>query len=163
MTYKSQIGDWMKPKVISIQSDANVKDAAQLMVENKVGTLPVLDEEGKLVGELSIADVVDLLLPDFVSLVENIDFVKDFGAFEIRTHADEERAENTPVTELMEEAVSVEADCSLIRGLSVMRKHNLRDVPVVMGDKLVGLASWVDLGRAFLEHSLFLDPEDQED
>ncbi|MDH3944767.1 MAG: CBS domain-containing protein [Anaerolineae bacterium] len=162
MTYKTKIGDWMKPRVISIQSDANVKEAAQLMVDNKVGTLPVLDEQGKLVGELSIADVVDLLLPDFVSLVENIDFVKDFGAFKIRSHADEERAEATPVTELMEDAVSVEADCSLVRGLSIMRKHNLRDVPVIRDDQLVGLASWVDLGRAFLEHSLFLDEEDEE-
>lgn len=163
MGYKSNIGDWMKPKVISIRSDANVKEAAQLMVEHKVGTLPVLDEHGKLVGELSIADVVNLLLPDFVSLVENIDFVKDFGAFKLPSHADEERAVNTQVTELMEEAVSLEVDCSLVRALSIMRKHNLRDVPVVKDDQLVGLASWVDLGRAFLSHSLFLDPEDQED
>ena len=160
MTDKSVIGDWMKTKVFSVRSDANVKEAARIMVENKVGTLPVLDEEGKLVGEISITNVVNLLLPDFVSLVENIDFVKDFGAFKIRSHADEERAENTPVTDLMEEAVAVEASCSLVRALSIMRKHNLRDVPVVKAGQLVGLASWVDLGRAFLEHSLFFDTQE---
>ena len=46
--------------------------------------------------------------------------------------------------------VVVEDTCELIRALSVMEKHNLGDLLVVKEGKLVGIASRVDIGRAFL-------------
>ncbi|NMC52353.1 MAG: CBS domain-containing protein, partial [Chloroflexi bacterium] len=40
----NSVSKCMKRKVISISQDAPVREAVTLVVENKVGTLPVLDE-----------------------------------------------------------------------------------------------------------------------
>jgi CBS domain-containing protein len=61
-----------------------------------------------------------------------------------------QRAESLLVADIMDEPVSVEDDCTLIRALSFMEKYRIRDLPVVKEGKLVGIASRVDIGRAFL-------------
>jgi CBS domain-containing protein len=47
----------MSEPAITIEPDAGVRDAAALMLEKKIGCLPVVDE-GKLVGILSESDVL---------------------------------------------------------------------------------------------------------
>ena len=41
---------------VTISSDASIFDAAQLMLENKIGGLPVVDE-GELVGVITESDI----------------------------------------------------------------------------------------------------------
>jgi CBS domain-containing protein len=150
MTDLPKIGDWMKQDVVAVHASASIKEAAALLVERKVGTLPVVDEESTLIGILFITDIVHIFLPDVVSLMDDIDFVGDFGALKTPSKRDLERAETLTVADVMEEPTSVEEDCSLLRALSMMEKHNLRDLPVVRNQQLVGIASRVDIGRAFL-------------
>ncbi len=145
-----EIGAWMKRDVVAIHASASIKEAAALLVDRKVGTLPVVDEGGVLIGMTSITAIVHIFLPDFVSLLTDIDFVKDYGALKTPSQEDLERAETLSVADIMEAPVAVEEDCSLIRALAVMEKHNLRDLPVVKDGRLVGIASRVDIGRAFL-------------
>jgi CBS domain-containing protein len=156
MPENKTIGQWMKKHVITIRSGASLEDAARLMVEKKIGSLPILDESGQLIGLVSINRIIAELLPDFVSLLGNIDFVKDFGAFRMISPEDFDRISHLTVDQIMETPVAVEADCSLMRALAIMKKHDLRDLLVVQGGGLVGIASWVDIGRAFLSAALDL-------
>ena len=150
MVTKLRIGPWMKREVVSTLASTSVREAAALLVDKRVGTLPVVDEEGTLIGIACITDIVRIFLPDFVSLMEDISFVKDFGARDIPSEEDLARIESLSVADIMEEPVSVEEDCSVLRAISVMDKHNLRDMPVVKDGHLVGIVSRVDVGRAFL-------------
>jgi CBS domain-containing protein len=61
------------------------------------------------------------------------------------------------VADIMEEPVSVAEDCTLIRALSFMEKYRIRDLPVVKEGRLVGIASRVDIGRAFLSSWLLAE------
>jgi CBS domain-containing protein len=146
-----KIGTWMKRDVVHIHVSASIREAATVMVEKKVGTLPVVDETGMLVGCLSMGSITGIFLPDVVSLLADIDFVKDFGALKTPLKEDLERAETLSVSDVMQApAVAVDEGCSLLRALTVMDNDNLRDLPVVRDGKLVGIASRVDIGRAFL-------------
>ena len=120
------------------------------MAENNVGTLPVVDGTSALVGVTTMRDVIQIFLPDFVPLLSNIRFVRDFGDLGTPSRESIQRAESLMVADIMEEPVSVEEDCTLIRALSFMEKYRIRDLPVVKEGKLVGIASRVDIGRAFL-------------
>ena len=140
----------MKRKVIFGHPDMTVKEAALLMAQHNVGTLPVVDAASVLVGVTTMRDVIQIFLPDFVPLLSNIRFVTDYGDLGTPSRADIKRAESLLVADIMEEPVSVEIDCTLIRALSFMEKHKIRDLPVVKEGKLVGIASRVDIGRAFL-------------
>ncbi|HLI28161.1 MAG TPA: CBS domain-containing protein [Chloroflexota bacterium] len=55
--------DVMSRPVITIRSDADVADAATLMLDKRVNPLPVVDD-GRLVGIVSRADFVRLLAQD---------------------------------------------------------------------------------------------------
>ena len=140
----------MKTRVISESPDITIKEAAILMADNNVGTLPLVDENSKLVGVTTMGAIIEIFLPDFVSLMSNITFVKDYGEWGSPTTESVQKAERMVVADIMEAPVSVEDDCSLIRALSFMHKYSLRDLPVVKDGKLVGIASRVDIGRAFL-------------
>ena len=139
----------MKQIVVFVGADTTLGEAVRLMVEKRVGTLPVVDESGKLVGVTTISDIIQLFLPDFVSLLSDIDFVKDYGSLKYPSQESLDKAQNRFVTEIMAEPIAVEDDSSLIRALAIMHKHNLADLPVLKQGKLVGIASRVDIGRAF--------------
>jgi len=139
----------MKPRVISVPLEATLEQAIRLFVEHRVGLLPVVDADGKLVGVLGLRKVLELSMPTFVGIVQDYDFVHDFGALETPQINDELR--KTPISVLMEPPIHVAGHCKLLRAAAMMQQHDIRDLPVVdEDDRLVGLASWVDVGTSFL-------------
>jgi CBS domain-containing protein len=145
-----KIGGWMKHRVVSIGPKASLMDAAQLMYKENVGTLPVVDDKGQLIGITNMRKVVRFFLPDFINVVQDVDFVRDFGAIDIPSPMDIKKSQRIKMADYMEEVVSVEEDASLMRGLALMITHDLQDLPVVRNGELVGIVSRVDIGRAFL-------------
>lgn len=151
MSDQKPINHWMKKNVVVIDAQATLLQAAQLLAEKRVGTLPVVDNEGKMVGLTSMRGIVEMFLPDFLALLGDVDFVKDFGALRDLSAEDIERANSLTVAEFMEEPVELEESCSLVRALAVMSKHGMPDLTVTREGKPVGIVSRVDIGRAFLE------------
>jgi CBS domain-containing protein len=144
-----QIGQSMKTKIVTTLATATVADAANLFWIHHIGMLPVIDDTGRLVGILQLRNLLHLIMPVFVDLIEDFDYVGDFGAIEDREPAREEL--NLPISDVMEAPIYVEEDSGLVRAFAFIHKHDLLDLPVVNRDgKLVGLASRVDIGRALL-------------
>lgn len=143
------IHDCMKTRVFTIGSGASVREAVDLFLEHRIGLLPVLDDAGRPVGMLSLRDVIALVLPSFVNLIDDLDFVPDFGAVELALPDDATLSH--PVSELMRPGVTVQADCGLLRALSLMLHNDLIDLPVVDAQgRLIGIASRVDIGCGIL-------------
>ena len=99
------VGDFMKKEVVSVPVTASIGEAAVLFVHNHIGTLPVVDAQNKLVGILHMRDLLKLVMPAFVTLIADFDFVRhDFGDYEHLRPSPE--MESHPVSELMEKAES---------------------------------------------------------
>jgi CBS domain-containing protein len=144
-----EIRDCMKHKVFSISVTATIREAAALVVERHIGLLPVVNELGKPVGVIRLADLLSLELPDFFNMLSDLDFVHDFGAVETTRPSPEEL--DRPIATLMQPVTFVEETCGLLRAYALMLKHNLHDLPVVSVEgALVGIASRVDIGVAIL-------------
>ena len=140
----------MKLNAISIQVEATVQDAAKLLVGHHIGTLPVVDEDNRLVGILHLRDLLTLVMPSFVNMFPDFDFVRsDFGVFEEATISAEMAVK--PIRDLLEPPVSVLAESGLLRAFAILDKHKAYDLPVVdENGRLVGIASRVDVGTALL-------------
>jgi CBS-domain-containing membrane protein len=146
-----QIRDCMKRNVVSISDNATINQAAARFATRHIGTLPVVESAGCLIGVLQLRDLLALVMPDFVRLVEDFDFVHDFGAVEIQQPSPEMMMR--PVREVMQPPIAVEEICGLLRAYSIMRKHDLHDLPVTSADGcLVGIASRVDIGAILLSN-----------
>ena len=143
------ISHCMKTKIITTIATDSVADAANLFWTHHIGMLPVVDDAGYLVGILQLRNLLHLIMPVFVNLIEDFDYVGDFGAIEDREPSLEEL--NLPISDVMETPIYVDEDSGLVRAFAFIHKNDLLDLPVVNGDgKLVGLASRVDIGRALL-------------
>lgn len=144
-----QIKDCMKTKVFFIHRDCTVWEAAQMLIEHHIGLLPVVDDNERPVGVLGMRDLIEISMPAFVKLIEDVDFVHDFGAME--TAQPSEQILNDPVSKHMRQVTTVKEHCGLMRAYSLMLQRRLHDLPVVSLDgKLTGIASRVDLGSAIL-------------
>jgi CBS-domain-containing membrane protein len=144
-----KIVDCMKKNVISISARASIGEAAAMLARHHIGSLPVVNEVGRLVGLLQLRDLLALVLPDFIRLVEDFDFVGDFGAIEARKP--DQTSLSILVYKVMQPAISVDETCGLLRAFSVLHQENLHDLPVVdSAGHLIGIASRVDIGALLL-------------
>ncbi len=126
--------DVMTEDPTTIPMTATVGDAARLLQTLDVRHLPVVDEEGMLVGMLSDRDLRALTFPEVLG-------AEYMG--EVQT------ALEAPISNIMSSdvvAVEVEDDVSLI--IELMLDYKIGAVPVVDTDgTLVGIVSYVDLLR----------------
>lgn len=144
-----QISDCMKREVFSINQESTLREAVIVFTQRHIGTLPVVDDGNTLVGLLQLRDMITLVMPDFVKLIADLDFVTNFGAAEYRKPEEELLAQN--VKAYMQPPESVDSSSGLLRASALLYKHDLHDLPVVNAEgKLVGIASRVDIGTAFL-------------
>jgi CBS-domain-containing membrane protein len=143
------ISKYMKRDVVSIPVTATIREAAAIIVKKHIGLLPVVDKSNKLIGVVRLSDLLNLELPDFVRFIEDLDFVHDFGAAE--TTRPTAKTLDKSVKSLLQEAITVEDDCGLIRAYALMVQQNLHDMPIVSKTgELIGIASRVDIGTAIL-------------
>jgi CBS domain-containing protein len=151
MNPKTKIRDCMKSDVVSISVSSTVAQAVAAFTEKHIGILPVVDDAGRLVGILTLRSLLALVMPDFVRLMDDFDFVHDFGAVEAAHPSQEVLAHS--VREVMQPPSSVAEDCGLLRAFALLRHYDLQDLPVVVpGGQLIGIASRVDVGVALLEN-----------
>jgi CBS domain-containing protein len=114
------VSDVLTPDVISIGSTKTVRDAAELMRAADIGALVVTDS-GRLVGLVTDRDLVVRVLAG--------------GG-----------GPDTPVGEACSaDLVTVSADDDVADAARIMAQHAVRRLPVVSGDKVVGMLSLGDL------------------
>lgn len=68
-----KIGDLMTTEIRTMECTESMRDAASLMAREKLHRLPVVDEDGKLVGMLTSSDV----MIDMVRVVKNLPPAED--------------------------------------------------------------------------------------
>ncbi|MEQ8223387.1 MAG: CBS domain-containing protein [Candidatus Eremiobacterota bacterium] len=141
--------------VIAIRASTTVRDAAKLIIERRAGTLPVVDDNETLIGVVRLPSLLKVFMPNFVSLLDNIDFVADFGSLEDLHFKDIPEIEHITMKKIMEKPVLVDEECGLLRAFAIMDKYNFMDLLVVNKEgRLVGIASRVDIAAGFLSASM---------
>lgn len=76
------VRDVMRYKVASVTPDDTLKDVANAMFRYRLSALAVVDEENKLVGVINDRDLIKAALPDYKSLISNLNYSMDVEPFE---------------------------------------------------------------------------------
>jgi CBS domain-containing protein len=118
------VRDTMTAEPRSIDSSQPIVEAARLMRDEDVGSLPVV-EDGRLVGMVTDRDIA------------------------VRVVAEGRKPEATTVREASSrDLVTVEPDHDLDDALLLMGRHQVRRLPVVEGERLVGILTQADVALA---------------
>ena len=129
-----KVGDISKLAAIELQTispDRPVQEAVARLVERNIGALPVCEQDGRVVGIITERDVLRLV-------------------------ADQ------PVADAMGKAVGEIMTRDLVIGvpdddigyvMRVMTEHRIRHLPILDGERLVGIISIGDVVKAKMEES----------
>ena len=138
--------DVMTRNVVSVKLDSSVFEAAQRMILNRISGLPVLDASGKLVGVVTEGD----LLRRAETATERhrpswLEFFLGQGRLAteyVRTHGRKVGDVMTPGPETIVE------ETPLDEIVTVMEQKRIKRLPVMRGDKMVGIVSRANLVQA---------------
>lgn len=127
------VRDVMTTTVVTARPDMRVKRAIELLDEHQVTALPVVDDDGDLVGVVSEADVLrDAVLPD-----------RRTREIPVRTDG---RTSSLRVRDVMTaHPMSVAADADLSVAAGVLVDTAIKSLPVVDGERVVGIVSRRDV------------------
>ena len=121
MTMK--VEEAMIKNVVTLQQDVSAYDAVKLMNENRIGCLVVL-QYGQVVGIITERDMLERVLEKCKNPKE------------------------TNVTEIMTKRVIVgKPDMQLAEAAKLMFEKKVKKLPIVEGNRLVGLVTLTDLAR----------------
>jgi CBS domain-containing protein len=122
-----RVRDVMASPVVTVAPGAALKEVASLLVERRINAVPVVDAGDRLIGIVSEADLLSLETGQVAA------------------------AGGTPphsAGEVMRQSVyTLTGDTDATAAARLMLRHRLKSVPVVDGDRVVGMVTRRDLLR----------------
>ena len=120
--------DIMTRKVCTIQPEASAQEAAQLLDQMRISGLPVVDEDGKIIGIITEADIISKVDREGLRVAD------------IMSH----------------EVIFVSEETSVSEIAMLLTDRKIKRVPVVNDGKLVGIVSRADIVHAVAEGHLII-------
>jgi len=118
-----KIEETMVKDVVTLQRDVSAYDAVELMNKNRIGCLVVVNN-GQVVGILTERDLLERVLEECKNPKE------------------------TKVSEIMTRHVIVgKPDMELVEATELMFEKKVKKLPIVEGNRLVGLVTLTDIAR----------------
>ena len=139
----------MSREVCTVAEETELKELAALFVEHNYKTLPVVDASGRLVGVVSQTDLVEqdkpLHIPTVISLFDWVIYLESPKVF-----TDEVRKVSArKVGEICaRDVVTCSPDTPVDEVASLMVEHKVHLLPVLDGERLVGVVSRLDIIRS---------------
>ncbi|MCL2926822.1 MAG: CBS domain-containing protein [Trichodesmium sp. St16_bin4-tuft] len=135
---------------ITVKPKTPLKEAIKILAEKHISGLPVVDENGKLVGIVSETDLMwqesGVTPPPYIMLLDSIIFLENPGRYEKEIHKAlgetvEEIMTKNPLTTTSEQRLSATA--------KLMHERSIHRLPVVdENGKVIGILTRGDIIRA---------------
>jgi CBS domain-containing protein len=139
---RAKVRDVMTARVVAVREGASFKDIATTLRRHRVSAFPVIDEEGKVIGVVSEADL--LAKEALISASANMPPSRISGALHHRQFA---KAEAVTAAELMTKPpVTITPDELVTSAARLMYQCRVKRLPVVTEDgRLTGIISRADV------------------
>lgn len=136
----------MTRSVISVTPDTSIVEAANIMLKHHVSGLTVVDDTGKLVGVVSEGDFIRR---SEIGTGRKRGRWLQFILGPVTTARDFVHEHGRRVSEVMTASpVTITEDTALAEIVDLMERNNVKRLPVVRGDNVVGIVSRANLLQA---------------
>lgn len=134
MTFENKnnlISTLLKREIISINEKKSINDAIQLLSKNKIGALPVINNQMKLCGIISERDIINVISEN-KSINFSLSLINSIMTAKVITCD-----KNTKSNVLME----------------IMTTNKIRHIPILEKNLLIGIVSIGDVVQRLLQNS----------
>lgn len=147
-----RVHDVMSTGVLTADRTDTVRSVVVKMINRHCGAIPVVEGHGRLVGMMTLRDVMLPLYPNYGDYIHDTVHSRDFVEME------ERYAEvlDKKVEEIMSrDPMTVSSSAPVLEAASYMGLKNFRRIPVVDKGILVGMVSIGDINRGlFFEQGM---------
>jgi len=151
-----KVGDVMTRRVVTIDPDSSVADAARCMIENRIGGMPVVDEEGRIMGMLSEDDLLhraeigtERHRPWWLGFIVR---PASYADGYVKSHGHKVKDVMT------RQVVSVDENASLADVVRLMERNRVTRLPVLRDGRLAGIITRSNLMHALASAAEFSEP-----
>src|SRR4051794_16921438 len=147
----TRVRDIMETDYVTVHPEDKIEDVLRLLRRHDLPGVPVIDHSDRCVGIITESDLVigdeqgDLHLPHYIELFGGVIYLEPLRRFEERIH----KAFASKVRDMMtEDPITIDAGASIEEAARVIatKKHNR--LPVIEGDRLVGVVTRLDVLEA---------------
>lgn len=133
-----KVKERMNPNVITVTKDTTINEAFSLMKENNIRRLPVI-EKGKVAGIITLSDLNQAAPSSATSLsIHELNYL--LAKTKIRD-----------ILPKKQEVITIGPDNYIETAAKRMRIHRISSLPVLDGDKLVGIVTETDIFDALID------------
>jgi CBS-domain-containing membrane protein len=147
--------DVMVRDVVTISPDADVAEAAKLLIEHDISALPVVDDDGSVIGMISEAD---LLRREEIGTEKQRPWWLEAIMPGTALAADFAKSHGQRVSEVMSsDVISATEETSLAEIAAILERNRIKRVPIMENGKLVGIVSRANLVQALASSAVRAD------
>ncbi|HJV64979.1 MAG TPA: CBS domain-containing protein [Geomonas sp.] len=143
--------DVMTTDVITVRRETSVREIAKLFAERHISSVPVVDDAGNLIGIVSETDLVEqdknLHIPTVVSIFDWVIYLESGKRFEKEL---QKMTGQTVGDIYAPEVFSVGPETPISEIADIMSTRRVHAVPVVDGNRVVGVVARIDLIRTMI-------------
>jgi CBS domain-containing protein len=143
-----KVRDLMTPEVVTVHPTTPIKDVARSLVDHRISGMPVVDDDGRIVGVVSEGDLI--VKEQGKDAAERRPLARIFGDSPATRAQLAKGLALTAGDAMTAPAVTVSADALVGEAAAIMTRKRINRLPVVDGDTLVGVVSRADIVRAFV-------------
>lgn len=130
------VKDVMRHNVASVRPDDSLKDVANQMFRHRLSALAVVDDNNRLLGIINDRDLIKAALPDYESLISNLNQSIDVEPFEELL----KREDKIKVSQLFrDDYETVTPDTKIVEVSAMMIFKDIRRVFVISEGNLIGV------------------------
>ena len=151
----------MKRDVYTLPPDATVQQAMQLFIDKGISACPVVNEAGEPVGFISDGDILKRLSRQSGSYTDPIMLIAQSANDDTSYSEKLAGLMQQPVSAVgAREAISVNVHADLEEVCRMLAKYHLKKVPVLDGQRIVGIINRSDITRFSMEEYLEGHPQE---
>ncbi|HUU81302.1 MAG TPA: CBS domain-containing protein [Acidobacteriota bacterium] len=143
--------DIMTTEVVTVRKETGLKELAKILYENHINGVPVVDEDGLLIGIICESDLIrkdkKLHIPTVIAVFDAVFYLESPKIIEKEI----QRLNATTVKDLYtKEVITVDEKTPIDEIATIMSQQKCYTIPVMDGERLIGIIGKADLIRTLV-------------
>ncbi len=143
-----RVSEIMTKDLTAVEKDIPVRELVFILNSAEMPNMPVVDDDGVLIGVISEKDLIKAALPGYFEMLHSTSFIPDLNQLSKKLA----KIAQDPIEKYMKrDVIAISIDDDDLQAADLLIRKNLKSVPVVDKEgRLVGVVRRIDLLRHLL-------------